>query len=210
MNDQYQALYQTFRWLVPAQFNIAQSCCHQWAATPAHARSIAIFYEDEDSQREVWTYGRLAEAVNQLANGLVKLGVTPGDRVAVALGQRPETVVAYMAIYTVGAVSLPLSAQLGPDAMQTRLRDSGTQVAIIDPSSSAALLAAAAAPRASLPWGPFERNLKNAMNVDSLTVECSVREKRAEGPGPEGSVRRRAGGVWPAVAGCHARAHRRP
>lgn len=143
MNDQYQALYQTFRWLVPAQFNIAQSCCHQWAATPAHARSIAIFYEDEDSQREVWTYGRLAEAVNQLANGLVKLGVTPGDRVAVALGQRPETVVAYMAIYTVGAVSLPLSAQLGPDAMQTRLRDSGTQVAIIDPSSSAALLAAA-------------------------------------------------------------------
>src|SRR6185437_13288940 len=102
-----------------------------------------IFYEDEDSQREVWTYGRLAEAVNQLANGLVKLGVTPGDRVAVALGQRPETVVAYMAIYTVGAVSLPLSAQLGPDAMQTRLRDSGTQVAIIDPSSSAALLAAA-------------------------------------------------------------------
>jgi len=143
MNDQYQALYQTFRWLVPAQFNIAQSCCHQWAATPAHARSIAIFYEDEDSQREVWTYGRLAEAVNQLANGLVKLGVTPGDRVAVAMGQRPETVVAYMAIYTVGAVSLPLSAQLGSDAMETRLRDSGAQVAIIDPSSGPALLAAA-------------------------------------------------------------------
>jgi acetyl-CoA synthetase len=143
MNDQYQALHQTFRWLVPAQFNIAQSCCHQWAATPAHARSIAIFYEDEDSQREVWTYGRLAEAVNQLANGLVKLGVAPGDRVAVAMGQRPETVVAYMAIYTVGAVSLPLSTQLGSDAMEIRLRDSGAQVAVIDPSSSPALLAAA-------------------------------------------------------------------
>lgn len=143
MNDQYQALYQTFRWLVPAQFNIAQSCCHQWAATPAHARSIAIFYEDEDSQREVWTYGRLAEAVNQLANGLVKLGVAPGDRVAVAMGQRPETVVAYMAIYTVGAVSQPLSEQLDSDAMGTCLRDSGAQVAIIDPGSSPALLAAA-------------------------------------------------------------------
>lgn len=143
MNDQYQALYQTFSWLVPAQFNIAQACCHQWAATPAHARSIAIFYEDEDSQREVWTYARLAEAVNQLANGLVKLGVTPGDRVAVAMDQRPETVVAYMAIYTVGAVSMPLPSQLGTDAMQVRLRDSGAQVAIVDTDAGPALLAAA-------------------------------------------------------------------
>ncbi len=143
MNDQYQALHQTFRWLVPAQFNIAQSCCHQWAATPAHARSIAVFYEDEDGQREVWTYGRLAEAVNQLANGLVKLGISPGDRVAVAMGQRPETVVAYMAIYTVGAVSVPLSTQLGFDAMENRLRDCGAQVAVIDSTSRAALLVAA-------------------------------------------------------------------
>jgi acetyl-CoA synthetase len=143
MNDQYQALYQTFRWLVPAQFNIAQSCCHQWAATPAHARSIAVFYEDEDSQREVWTYGRLAEAVNQLANGLVKLGVAPGDRVAVAMGQRPETVVACMAICSVGAMFLPLSAQFGPDALETRLRDAGAQVAVVDSSASSALFAAA-------------------------------------------------------------------
>lgn len=143
MNDQYQALHQTFRWLVPAQFNIAQSCCHQWAAGPAHARSIAIFYEDENGQREVWTYGRLAEAVNQLANGFVKLGISPGDRVAVAMGQRPETVVAYLAIYTVGAVSLPLSTQLDFDAMEYRLRDSGAQVAVIDPTSSPALLVAA-------------------------------------------------------------------
>ena len=124
MNDQYQALYQTFRWLVPTQFNIAEACCHRWASSSPDARRIAIYYEDEAGNREVWTYARLAEAANQLANGLIKMGVNRGDRVGVVLGQRPETVVAHMAIYSVGAVVLPLSALFGPEALETRLRDS--------------------------------------------------------------------------------------
>src|SRR3546814_6505240 len=104
MNDQYHALYQSFRWLVPTQFNIAEACCHRWAASSSDARRIAIYYEDEAGNREVWTYARLAEAANQLANGLVKMGVERADRVGVVLGQRPETAVAHMAIYSVGAV----------------------------------------------------------------------------------------------------------
>ncbi|CAB3645517.1 AMP-binding protein [Achromobacter marplatensis] len=141
MNDQYQALYQSFRWLVPTQFNIADACCHRWASSSPDARRIAIYYEDESGNREVWTYARLAEAVNQLANGLVKMGVGRGDRVGVVLGQRPETVVAHMAIYTVGGVVLPLSTLFGPEALETRLRDSETRVAIVDHASSANLLA---------------------------------------------------------------------
>jgi acetyl-CoA synthetase len=141
MNDQYQALYQTFHWLVPAQFNIADVCCHRWADS-TYGRHIAIYHEDDAGNREVWTYERLGEAVNQLANGLIKMGVAPGDRVAVALGQRPETVVAHMAAYSVGAVSLPLSALFGPEAMETRLRDSEAHVAIVDSASSGAVLAA--------------------------------------------------------------------
>lgn len=140
MNDQYQALYQTFRWLVPTQFNIADACCHRWAASAPEARRIAIYYEDEAGNREVWTYARLAEAANQLANGLVKMGVEPGDRIGVVLGQRPETVVAHMAIYSVGAVVLPLSSLFGPEALESRLRDAEARVAIVDHASSAQLL----------------------------------------------------------------------
>ncbi|OZI39314.1 AMP-binding protein [Bordetella genomosp. 1] len=143
MNDQYQALYQSFRWLVPTQFNIADVCCHRWAASGSDARRIAIFYEDEAGNREVWTYARLAEAANQLAHGLIKMGVEPGDRVGVVLGQRPETVVAQMAIFTVGAVVLPLSALFGPEALEARLADSQARVAIVDAASSANLLAVA-------------------------------------------------------------------
>lgn len=143
MNDQYQALYQTFHWLVPTQFNIAEVCCHRWASNAQEARRIAIYYEEEDGSREVWTYERLSETANQLSNGLIKMGVAPGDRVAVAMGQRPETAAAHMAIYSVGAVALPLSPLFGPEAMESRLRDSETRAAIVDASASAALLAAA-------------------------------------------------------------------
>ena len=143
MNDQYEALYQSFTWLVPSQFNIAQVCCHRWGESTADARRIALYYEDEGGNREVWTYARLAEAVNQLSNGLIRMGVQPGDRVAVAMGQRPETVVSQMAIFSVGATLVPLSPLFGPEALSIRLSDSGARVAIIDNNTSNALLAAA-------------------------------------------------------------------
>lgn len=140
MNDQYEALYQNFSWLVPAQFNIAEVCCHRWAQSTADARRIAIFDEDETGHREVWTYARLGESVNQLANGLTRMGVARGDRVAVVLGQRPETVVAHMAIFSLGAIVVPLSALFGPEALHSRLQDSHARVAIVDSGSSGALL----------------------------------------------------------------------
>lgn len=143
MNDQYDALFSSFTWLVPSQFNIAQVCCHRWGESTADARRIAIFYEDESGQREVWTYARLAEAVNQFANGLTRMGVARGDRVAVVLGQRPETVVAQMAIFSVGATLVPLSALFGPEALSMRLADSGARVAIVDAATSPTLLSVA-------------------------------------------------------------------
>jgi acetyl-CoA synthetase len=143
MNDQYQALYHSFRWLVPTQFNIAEVCCHRWAESGLDARRIAVYYEDEAGNREVWTYGRLAEAANQLANGLVRMGVGKGDRVGVVLGQRPETAVVHMATYSVGAVIVPLSGLFGPEALEARLRDAEVRVAVVDASSSANLLAVA-------------------------------------------------------------------
>jgi acetyl-CoA synthetase len=148
MNDQYAALYQNFSWLVPTQFNIAQVCCQRWAESTVDARRIAIYDEDETGHREVWTYARLGEAVNQLANGLTRMGVSRGDRVAVVMGQRPETVVAHMAIFSLGAVVLPLSSLFGPEALEARLTDAQARVAIIDASSSQAVLPLAE----RLPW----------------------------------------------------------
>jgi acetyl-CoA synthetase len=141
MVDQYASLYESFEWLVPTHFNIGHACCHRWANNPADARRIALFYEDEQGQREIWTYERLAATANQLANGLTRMGVKRGDRVALILGQRPETVVAHIAIYSVGAVVLPLSNLFGPDALEQRLRDAQVRVAIFDDLSATNVLA---------------------------------------------------------------------
>lgn len=140
MSDQYQSLYETFRWLVPTHFNIGVECCHRWAQSSADARRIALFFEHESGQREVWTYERLSLTANQLSNGLIRMGVQPGDRIAVIMGQRPETVVAHMAIYSVGAVVLPLSSLFGPEALEQRIKDAECRVALFDDTSSNNLL----------------------------------------------------------------------
>ncbi len=55
-----------------------------------------------------------------------------GDRVAILLPQRPETVVAYLACFQMGAIAVPLSFLFGPDALEYRLADSEAKVAIVD------------------------------------------------------------------------------
>lgn len=142
MNDQYTELYSSYQWFVPSQFNIAQACAHRWAESPVEGRRIAIFYENDWGRREVWTYTRLSETANQLANGLVKMGVQPGDRVAIIMGQRPELVASCMAIFSVGAIALPLSPLFGADGLAARLQDAQAGVAIVDSGTAPDLLAA--------------------------------------------------------------------
>ena len=55
-----------------------------------------------------------------------------GDRVGVLLPQRPETAIAHLAIYKLGAVAVPLFVQFGPDAIEHRLADSGAKALITD------------------------------------------------------------------------------
>jgi acetyl-CoA synthetase len=141
MSDQYSSLYDSYYWLVPSNFNIGYECCHRWAQSTTHARQIALYYEEESGQREVWTYERLSQTANQLANGLSKMGVKQGDRIALVLGQRPETIVAHIAIYSLGAVVLPLSNLFGPEALEQRLRDAEAKVVIFDETASSNVFA---------------------------------------------------------------------
>jgi acetyl-CoA synthetase len=132
MNDQYAELYSSYQWLVPSQFNISQACVHRWAENPLDGRRIAIFHEDETGQREVWTYARVSETANQLANGLLKMGVQRGDRVALIMSKQPEYVVACMAVLSIGAVAIPLPTFSDTGYIAACLRDAGPRVAIVD------------------------------------------------------------------------------
>jgi acetyl-CoA synthetase len=125
-------LHSSFRWQVPAQFNIAQVCCQRWAERPDAAGRIAIRSYAGGGLQGAWNYVQLQQQANRLSNVLTALGVQRGDRVAIVLPQRFETAVAYMAVLQMGAVAVPLSMLFGPEALAYRLHDSEAAVALVD------------------------------------------------------------------------------
>jgi acetyl-CoA synthetase len=135
--DRYAEVFAAWRWNVPASFNIAHACCGRWAADRAR---FAMYWEDESGATSAWTFWDLQQQANRLSNALAALGVGRGDKVALILPQRPETAIAHLAAYQMGAVTVPLSFLFGPDALQFRLQDSAAKVAIVDPQSLQNLL----------------------------------------------------------------------
>ena len=136
MRDQYRSLYESFRWHVPREFNIADVCSRRWSQETSR---IALHYEDESGKGASYTYAALQSDANRLSNALRSLGIAKGDRVAIVLPQCPETVVSQIAIHQMAAIAMPLSLLFGPDALEYRLQNSESAVAIVDASALAAV-----------------------------------------------------------------------
>jgi acetyl-CoA synthetase len=126
-NARYEELCRAFRWEIPASLNLGVACADR---QPPDA--LALIEVAPDGTRREFTFGRLAELSNRLANGLRALGVEAGDRVAIVLPQRVETGLAHLAIYKLGAIAVPLSGLFGPSALRHRLGDSGARVVVTD------------------------------------------------------------------------------
>ncbi|RZJ19981.1 MAG: hypothetical protein EOO54_14205, partial [Haliea sp.] len=139
--DAYDALCNNFRWQVDTHFNIAEVCCRRWAQadarTPDATKRIAVHAHQPGAGGTFHTYSELQQAADALSHRLVALGVQRGDRVAIVMPQRFETAVAYMAVFQMGAVAMPLSMLFGPEALEYRLQDSDAVLAICDESSIA-------------------------------------------------------------------------
>ena len=118
-----------FTWQVPQFFNIAQAACDRHAQD---ASKPALIHETESGTVETWTFRMLQQAANRLANALEGLGLKPGDCVGIVLPQCPETGIAHMGLYKMGAVALPLANLFGPEALKYRLSDSGAKAVITD------------------------------------------------------------------------------
>lgn len=84
----------------------------------ASDRKAFVFAKDQ----EVWTWRRLSSEVNRLAGGLIRLGIQPGDRVALHMANLPEFVVAYLACFQVGAVAAPLNIRLKKPELEPLLQ----------------------------------------------------------------------------------------
>ena len=103
---------------------------------PSDRSRVAIHWEDEAGARTTLTYRRACSSrPTGCANALAALGVRRGDKVAIILPQRPETAIAHIACYQLGAIAVPLSFLFGPDALEYRLNDSAAKVVFVDAAS---------------------------------------------------------------------------
>ena len=103
-------------------------------ASRAHGDQLFTIYEDERVSYEA-TY----RAVAVLAARLVSLGVTKGDRVALAMRNLPEWPVAFFAATAIGAIMVPLNAWWTGGELEYGLSDSGAKVLIVDAERHARL-----------------------------------------------------------------------
>src|SRR3954451_5692731 len=76
-------------------------------------------------------YAEVNGAANKIANGLVGLGVRPGDKVALMLPNTPHFVICYYAILKLGATVVPLNVLFKRHEVAYHLDDSDAVALIV-------------------------------------------------------------------------------
>jgi acetyl-CoA synthetase len=127
--DDYTSLYASFEWQVPEHYNIGIDTCDKWADGSGR---LALIHETENGDVQRFSFDDLKVLSAQLGNAWRAQGVEPGERVAIFLAQSPETALAHLAAYKLGAIAVPLFALFGEEALAYRLADSAASVLVTD------------------------------------------------------------------------------
>ncbi|KVD72797.1 AMP-dependent synthetase [Burkholderia ubonensis] len=127
--DCYDTLLSRFAWAVPARYNIAVDTCDKWADGSGR---LALIHETAQGDVSRLTFDDLRNASNRLANSFVRAGLRRGDRIGIFLAQGPETAVAHLAAYKLGAIAVPLFTLFGADALEYRLANSDAAALVTD------------------------------------------------------------------------------
>ena len=100
-----------------SKLNIVDSCF----SAPDDAIAIIAQREGDDTCVRL-TYHELACLTNRVANGLVDIGLKPGDAVAIDMPMNAESVAIYLGIVKAGCVVVGIADSFAPDEIATRLR----------------------------------------------------------------------------------------
>jgi malonyl-CoA/methylmalonyl-CoA synthetase len=103
-----------------------------WVDEFAHTHPGRIFLRTPEGRRV--TYAALRESSGRIASALTRVGVAPGDRVAVQVDKSPEAVLLYIACLRMGAVFVPINVANTTSEVDHFLRDSSARVVIIRPA----------------------------------------------------------------------------
>lgn len=139
-NLRYDAQEQRLKVELPVKANIALDTIVRYAKGDT-AEHTALLFEDAQGEIHRYSFAELDRLSDRLAKGLRALAVQRGEPVVVHTGQSPQTVIAHMAIYKLGAIVLTLSQLYGPDTVAHILNDSKARIIITDDNAWGSLRA---------------------------------------------------------------------
>ncbi|MFH1806603.1 MAG: acyl-CoA synthetase [Pseudomonadota bacterium] len=125
----YEAVCSDFVWDIPVHFNIGVDVCDKWADDPDR---LALIYRRRDGSRRDYSFAQIKRLSNRFANVMARHGIRRGDRVGILLPQSPETAIAHVATYKMGAVAVPLFTLFGVDALEYRLGNCAAKALVTD------------------------------------------------------------------------------
>ncbi|GGL08742.1 acetoacetate--CoA ligase [Planomonospora parontospora] len=104
-------------WFTGSALNYAENALRRAQAEPDR---LAVVFRDESGGRRTLTLGELAGEVARVRTGLAALGVGRGDRVAAYAPNVPETLVAFLATASLGAIWSSCSPDFGAPSVIDR------------------------------------------------------------------------------------------
>ncbi|MGY2050370.1 class I adenylate-forming enzyme family protein [Methylobacterium sp. JK268] len=143
---------------VPARFNGARYCLDGQARR--HPDKPALILAGAGGAARVHSYGEIDRAVRAVAAGLTGLGLAPGSRVMIRMGNDADYAIVYFAALAAGLVAQPSSPQLTPAEAAFLMEDAGAAIVVasedcpLDPASLGGRLVLRPADVARMRAGP--------------------------------------------------------
>lgn len=103
-------------WLKNAKFNIVDSCFQN------SDNAIAVVFQEEGKKLQKVTQKEFLNLVNQIANGLVELGLKQGDKIAIDMPMTVEAVAIYLAGIKAGMPIVTIADSFTPNEIAVRLK----------------------------------------------------------------------------------------
>jgi len=157
--------------------NLAQAVAVNAADDPVRV----LFAKREGAGWSDVTAARFKQEVDALAKGIIAAGIAVGDRVGLMSRTRYEWTLADYAIWTAGAVTVPIYETSSADQVRWILEDSGAVAVFVETPAHAGTLAGV---RGGLPdltdvWQLEGDALEDLIRAGGETTDAALEERRA-------------------------------
>jgi acetyl-CoA synthetase len=116
------------QWFVGGRLNASANCLDRHLTT--QATKAALIWEGEPGEISTWSYAQLHSQVERFTAVLRRLGLKPGDRVAIYMPMIPEAAVAMLACARGGFTHTVVFGGFSSEALKDRVQDAEAKVII--------------------------------------------------------------------------------